>query len=212
MIRSLRTARLPPRGTVTAAWVCAGLCAVLVGVVGCSAPQPPHPAAGRLVESLPLVALANPATPPPTLVGRVTLLNFWGTWCPPCRRELPGLARLAGRLAAEPAFQLVAVSCGAGPEPLATLRSETLAFLSDRDLAIESWAFADPLGRIMLTETLGLDVFPTTFLIGPDGRVRQVWRGYRPSDETDIAQAVVALLKEAAPAGAAPGEPALPAG
>ena len=60
--------------------------------------------------SLTLSALADPTRRPPTFAGRVTLLKFWGTWCPPCRRELPGLVRLADRLRSEPAFQLVAVS------------------------------------------------------------------------------------------------------
>jgi hypothetical protein len=43
-----------------------------------------------------------------------------------------------------------------------------------------------------------LEAFPTTYLVGPDARVRRVWTGYRSSDEADIAAAIVAILKEQA--------------
>jgi thiol-disulfide isomerase/thioredoxin len=169
-------------------------------VAGCEPPQARHPAVGRAVGTLPLVPIAGEAEGTPGFTGRVTLLNFWGAWCPPCRRELPGLARLAARLVDEPRFQLVAVSCGAGAEDTAEVVHDTREFLRQRDLSIPAWTFGDPLGRLVATEMLGLDAFPTTYLIGPDGRVRQVWRGYRPSDETEIAAAVLAALKEAASA------------
>ena len=88
---------------------------------GCNPPTSSHPAVGRLIGNLPLVSLADPtegenpsATASPTFLKKVTLLNFWGVWCMPCRRELPGLVRLADRLQSEPAFQFVAVSCGSG--------------------------------------------------------------------------------------------------
>jgi thiol-disulfide isomerase/thioredoxin len=173
---------------------------------GCEPARSRHPAVGRAIGALPLIPIAGDADAVPGFTGRVTLLNFWGTWCPPCRRELPGLARLASRLADEPRFQLVAVSCGAGAEDTAEVVHETLDFLRQRDLSIPAWTFGDPLGRLMVAEILGLDAFPTTYLIGPDGLVRQVWRGYRPSDETEIAAAVLATLKEAAsaPPAAAP--------
>jgi thiol-disulfide isomerase/thioredoxin len=193
MIRPNSTAcpRIAPRR----GWF-GGMIGTLMLAAGCAVPEPRHPATGRVVDPLPIVSLEDPSSPAPPLSARVTLLNFWGTWCPPCRRELPGLARLAARLADEPAFQLVAVSCGPGDDPLDELRGETLAFLRDRDLAIRSWAFADAQGKEAVFALLGLDAFPTTLLIGPDGRVRRVWRGYRPRDETDIARAVVDALKE----------------
>jgi len=183
----------------------AHLVILLAVVAGCEPPTARHPAAGRAVGVLPIVSIDDAAGPAPTFTGRVTLLNFWGTWCPPCRRELPGLARLAARLADEPAFQLVAVSCGAGPEDLDEVTRETRDFLRERDLAIPAWVFTDQTGRLATSQMLGLDAFPTTYLVGPDGRVRQVWRGYRPSDEADIARAVVEALKAfaAGPAAAA---------
>jgi thiol-disulfide isomerase/thioredoxin len=198
MIRPPRPRRVPTvRGqTAPSRVACLMLAAALAP--GCEPPQARHPAVGRAVGTLPLIPIAGVAEGTPTFTGRVTLLNFWGAWCPPCRRELPGLARLAARLADEPRFQLVAVSCGAGAEDTAEVVHDTREFLRQRDLSIPAWTFGDPLGRLMATQMLGLDAFPTTYLIGPDGRVRQVWRGYRPSDEPEIAAAVLAALKEAA--------------
>ncbi len=164
---------------------------------GCGDGGPAHPAVGRRMGPLPVVSLGDPAPPAPALAGKVTLLNFWGTWCPPCRKELPGLVRIAGRLAGEPRFQLVAVSCGSGrDETPAGLADETRKFLAQHQLVISAWTLSDPLAASLFASAYGLESFPTTYLIGPDARVRRVWTGYRSSDEADIATAIVGLLKE----------------
>jgi cytochrome c biogenesis protein CcmG/thiol:disulfide interchange protein DsbE len=173
-------------------------------LAGCDGPTSAHPAVGRTVGNLPLALLADPSRRPPTFAGRVTLLNFWGTWCPPCRRELPGLVRLADRLRNEPAFQLVAISCGGrAPEDMAALTESTNAFLKEavspaQRSAIEPWADPDGRTRMIFSASFGFEAFPTTYLIGPDAKVRQVWVGYRSRDESDIASAIVATLKEVA--------------
>jgi len=171
----------------------------LVGTAGCgrSGAPPGGAVVGQTVDRLGIVSLTEPSRPVPPLAGRVTLLNFWGTWCPPCRRELPGLVRLATRLSKEPAFQLVAVSCGAaGPDDLDEITSTTQAFLKQQKLPLEAWADPDGFTRVLFSERFGLEAFPTTYLIGPDTRVRAVWTGYRSRDEADIARAVVESLKD----------------
>src|SRR5436305_7290789 len=50
------------------------------------------------------------------LTGHVTLLDFWGTWCPPCREEIPHIATLAAKYKDAPGFQVLAVSCGGGAD------------------------------------------------------------------------------------------------
>jgi thiol-disulfide isomerase/thioredoxin len=169
--------------------------ALVLGASGCDVPRSTHPAEGRGMGPLPIVSLDDGSLPAPTLRERVTLLNFWGTWCPPCRRELPGLVRIAERLAGEPRFQLVAVSCGSGGDD-ADLGRQTKEFLAARHLPIPAWGFSDPLATAVFASAYGLEAFPTTYLIGPDAGVRRVWTGYRSSDEADIAAAIVAVLKE----------------
>lgn len=175
----------------------------IITLAGCGGP-PAHPAVGRVVGNLPLVSIVEPDRPAPTFTGKVTLLNLWGTWCPPCRRELPGMVRLAVRLADEPRFQLVAVSCGgSGRDDLAEITATTLEFLAAQRLEIDPWADPDGMARVILAESFGFGAYPTTYLVGPDATVRAVWTGYRSRDEADIARAVVEALKEL-PAESAP--------
>jgi len=166
--------------------------------LGCKVPRPTHPAEGRVMGSLPIVSLDDATIPVPSLTGKVTLLNFWGTWCPPCRKELPGLVRISQRLNEEPRFQLIAVSCGSGGDD-ANLARETTSFLSARQLPIAAWGFSEAVIATHFSLAYGLEAFPTTYLIGPDARVRRVWTGYRSSDEADIAAAILVLLKEQGP-------------
>ena len=169
---------------------------LLAACVGCGAGGPPHPAIGRGMGPLPIVSLDDPSVSVPTLADKVTLLNFWGTWCPPCRRELPGLGRIASRLADDDRFQLVAVSCGpGGPDDLDEITADTKRFLDRERIAIEPWC--DPRGmvRMLFSEAYGFEAFPTTYLIGFDGRIRRVWAGYRNRDEAEIAAALVEALK-----------------
>jgi cytochrome c biogenesis protein CcmG/thiol:disulfide interchange protein DsbE len=160
---------------------------------GCDNPGPSHPVVGRSMGPLPIVSIAAEPLPLPELAGKVTLLNFWGTWCPPCRRELPVLVRLATRLAGEPAFQFIPVSCGSGD--VDELAADTRAYLDRNDLPIAAWAFTDPVAASVFASAYGLQAFPTTYLIGPDARIERVWVGYRPRDEAEMAAALVEALK-----------------
>ena len=151
---------------------------------------------GKIVPEVSLVPL-NTSDTALMLTGKITLLNFWGTWCPPCRQELPGLARLASRLSGEPRFQLIAVSCGGGArDDLDQLRGDTADFLTSTGIKISPWA--DPSGatRLNFTEAFDFRAYPTTYLIGPDRKVLAIWTGYSPSVETQIAQSVARSLKE----------------
>lgn len=152
--------------------------------------------AGAAVPPLTIVPLDR-IGPAPILEGQLTLLNFWGTWCPPCRRELPGLVRLANRLANEPRFQLIAVSCGGGGrDDIEQLRQETTAFLAAAGLVVDVWA--DPSGRTRqaFASQLGFSAYPTSYLIGPDATVLAVWQGYSATVEAEIARAVAAAVKQ----------------
>ena len=169
-----------------------------VAIIGCSLGQNQETRqhVGKSVPKISLVSL-DTGDESLTLSGKITLLNVWGTWCPPCRQELPGLARLASRLTNEPRFQLIAVSCGGGNrDDLDQLRSETEAFLASTRIALSPWA--DPTGdtRLRFTKAFGFRAYPTTYLIGADQKILAIWTGYSPSVETQIAQSVARSLKQ----------------
>ncbi len=78
-----------------------------------------HPAVGQLSPALrfePCVFVDSPLSPA-AAEGRVVLVNFWGTWCPPCREEFPHLAALRQRFASNERFLFVSVSCEMSEDP-----------------------------------------------------------------------------------------------
>lgn len=96
-------------------------------------------------------------------VGReVVVLNFFATWCGPCRAEMPELQRYATRMAAESRpFLLVGIDAEEQPQLVD-------AFV--RDLALTFDVGIDASGEVM--RKYGVSSFPTTVIIGADGRVK----------------------------------------
>jgi glycosyltransferase involved in cell wall biosynthesis len=104
---------------------------------------------------------------------------------------VPVVASAVGGLTAlAPAASLVP------PDDPAALATETREFLATRGIPLTAWAFADPLGRALVSDTLGIEGIPATFLVGPDARVRRAWVGFRAGDEADMSRAVLAALQE----------------
>ena len=92
------------------------------------------------------------------LFGRPIVLNFWASWCPPCRRELPMMVRLAQE---NPEVRFACVSQGEGPLVVKN-------FLEERGLSPE-WVLLDPETR--LAQALGIQGLPTTFFFDREGRL-----------------------------------------
>ena len=92
--------------------------------------------------------------------GKVVLVNFWATWCEPCKVEMPSIERLRKSLESRP-FAVLAVNL-AEPDARvqAFLRAVPLGFpvLMDRDAAA--------------TKGWKARMLPATFIVGADGRVR----------------------------------------
>src|SRR6185295_18298549 len=130
-------------------------------------------AAGRAVAQQPLKPWPGVVTPPLELPdldgkthrladyrGKAVLLNFWATWCAPCREEMPSIERLRAQLAGKP-FAVLAVNVGESAEKARAFGATLpLGFplLLDRDTRTSrAW---------------GARVLPATYLIGADGVAR----------------------------------------
>ncbi len=163
-----------------------------------------HPAVGQRLPALELEPISGASQPIrlADLAGKVVVLNFWGTWCPPCRLEIPELAELYRRLAGEERFRLLAVSClprSSEGEEFEELKAETVAFLRSQGLSLP--VYGDPSGitRAAFRQLGGRSVFPTTVLLDGQGVVRAVWVGYAPGVVEAIQRRAAELLAEPAP-------------
>lgn len=142
-----------------------------------------HPAVGKTPARIELEAL-NADEPPVTLEslrGNVVVLNFWGTWCPPCRGEIGNMAELSREWSRDH-VRVVPVSClqQADDEAAEPLREASEEFL--RDLKIDDLTvFRDPDHRTRdALAAIGAfdNTYPTTIILDPQGRVLAVFRGY----------------------------------
>lgn len=132
----------------------------------------PEPAPPILVNDLSGQPVSSAAFP-----GKVVLLSFWATWCPPCRLEIPELIELQTRY--KDKLQIVGIS------------------MDDSDTAAEVQQvkdFAEKMGInypvVMATPTLvkqygGVPALPTTFVLNRDGRVVQKHTGLYSLDDFD---------------------------
>jgi len=121
--------------------------------------------------------------------GKVVVVNFWATWCEPCRDELPSLERLQKARSGKP-FEVVTVNFGEQPERIRTFLEREfveLPVVLDRD--------KEAAGRWKVG---GL---PMTFIIDARGRVRYQVFGERKWDDAQSLAAVDKLLAEKPGAG-----------
>jgi len=154
-------------GRHTARWVGLGVLAVAAGLVAVLATRPP--AAVSEVQS-PLVG--KPAPPvagttvtgtryaPAPVPGRYTVVNFFASWCEPCRTEGPDLVRFQFEHQAAGDASLVSVVFDDTVGAARAYQSELGATWPTLD---------DPGGRLALS--FGVRAPPSTFVIAPDGRV-----------------------------------------
>jgi peroxiredoxin len=116
-----------------------------------------------------------------SLRGKVVLLNFWATWCAPCRVEMPWLVDFSRRYQRQ-GLEVVGVSVDDGD------RDRVAAFVRATNvnytIVLKDKAVSDAYG--------GLRFLPQTFFIGRDGKVVKRTYGVRGKDEfeNDIRQAL----------------------
>jgi thiol-disulfide isomerase/thioredoxin len=166
------------------------------------APNPDaHDGVGERLSYLELSPLTGgqPSVGRQDLRGHVTLLNFWGTWCPPCRDELPHMADLRERYAGRKTFRLLAVSCPAaeGADDVQSLREDTESLLKRLHLDLPTYYDRQLETRTAIDRlTRENGYYPLTVLLDRRGVIRAVWVGYRPGAETEMERYIDMVLEE----------------
>ncbi|MGM0813739.1 MAG: TlpA family protein disulfide reductase, partial [Pseudomonadota bacterium] len=92
--------------------------------------------------------------------GRITLVNFWATWCPPCVHEIPSMNRLAAAYD-EREFGIVSINYREEPEHI-------LEFM--REVEVDFPVLMDQDGRV--SDEWGVFAFPSSFILDREGRIR----------------------------------------
>lgn len=116
--------------------------------------------------------------------GKVVMLNFWASWCGPCRQEMPLLDAMHKRYG--PAgFQLYGVNVE---------EDNTDAKKLIKELGVSLHVLYDPESKA--STLYKVDAMPTTVMIDKKGQIRFVNRGYKPGDENKYRDQIRELIKE----------------
>jgi peroxiredoxin len=143
--------------------------------------------AGELSGTAPNFTLTSRTGEPVSLAdleGEVVMVNFWATWCGPCRQEMPHLEALHQRYS-DLGFTLLGVNV------------EEDSSLSDKFLAETPVSFPilfDPENDV--SKLYDVVAMPSTVMIDRNGNMRYIHHGYKPGYENDYQTQIRALLRE----------------
>ena len=116
------------------------------------------------------------------LLGKVVLVDFWATWCPPCRQEIPNFVELYSRYNPK-GLEIVGIDMDEDP---ATVRS----FMASNRIA-----YPVAVGKAPIYQAYGgIRGIPTTFLIDKKGRIAEQYVGYH--DKETFERQIQKLLAE----------------
>jgi thiol-disulfide isomerase/thioredoxin len=118
--------------------------------------------------------------------GNVVLLDFWASWCGPCREEMPFLIQL-GREYRKQAFQIIAVNIDDKVENMVKFMSK---FAADPGFPV----IFDQ--KKTIPQLYDIETMPTTILIDQKGAIRFWHHGFKPSHKDRLRTELESLLKE----------------
>jgi thiol-disulfide isomerase/thioredoxin len=116
--------------------------------------------------------------------GEVVLLNFWASWCGPCRQEMPILNTLHQRYN-KLGFSVIGVNVD---------KDSSLADKLLKDIPVSFPVLLDDTGAVSSSYTVS--AMPTSVLIDRDGNMRFLHKGYKPGYEQEYENEIKELLRE----------------
>jgi peroxiredoxin len=114
--------------------------------------------------------------------GKTVLVNFWATWCAPCRAEMPSMERLRREMEGRP-FAILAVNVGEGPRIAREFADK---------LSLEFTILLDRESRV--ARTWGARALPASYLIGPDGAIRYRYLGDLDWSSDEVRRTINGLM------------------
>lgn len=173
-------------------WLAGSLCVAGLGGAACAPksgasvgaaalPDTPHPLRGAPAPDFSLTARGGAPASPSAYAGKVVLLDFWATWCQPCRASFPEYQSLLASYGER--VIVVGVSEDDEQDGIEHFAEETgalfpLAWDADKSVA----------------QRYQISTMPTLFIIDGSGLVRFVHAGFRAGDEASIRAAIDSLL------------------
>ena len=133
-----------------------------------------------------LQSRSGPAVSLSSLKGQVVLINFWATWCGPCRKEMPFLEQIQKKYAPL-GFTLVGVNV----EEDSRLMD---AFLNDVPVTFP--ILLDPANSV--SKLYNVSAMPSTVIVDRKGNVRFIHQGYQTGDESKYQDMIRQLIREKA--------------
>ena len=134
--------------------------------------------AGKTARDFPLEIAGKP-THLADLKGKVVVLNFWATWCPPCVEETPALNRLQKHIESRNG---VILGVAADEDTAAYekfLRDQGVSFLTYRDPSTRD-------NHSPIAQTYGTSMYPETYVIDRHGKIARKFIGFQHWDSPDM--------------------------
>jgi thiol-disulfide isomerase/thioredoxin len=157
-------------------------------------------AIGRQLPDMSLEPVTGATAPLQTssLAGQVTVVNFWGPWCPFCLDEFPGLLAANKRLSENPKFRFLSIAVPQDPsEDPALFKSQVESYLRSQGTTIP--VYGDNAQQHVMQQMAAVVPsfgFPLTLVVDQRGTIRGAWTGYKPGEEKAVEKLARQLLMQ----------------